>query len=158
MRVWRIASETAEYSADDVSGSGAYRTGGRWNSKNRHVLYCAESASLACLETLVHLGAWNLPLKRFLVAVDIPEALWKSRKAIDAESLPDAWNSFPAMQASTNFGDDWLKRKQSAVLVVPSAIVPEDAVILINPQHADSRRIKAEKVRVWRYDQRLMGN
>ena len=120
------------------------------------MLYCAESASLACLETLVHLGAWNLPLKRFLVAVDIPEALWKSRKAIDAESLPDAWNSFPAMQASTNFGDDWLKRKQSAVLVVPSAIVPEDAVILINPQHADSRRIKAVKLRVWQYDERLV--
>jgi RES domain-containing protein len=157
MRVWRIASETAEYSADDVSGLGAYRTGGRWNGKNRYVLYCAESASLACLETLVHLGVWNLPLKRYLVGIDIPDALWKSRKSINARTLPDGWNAFPAVQVSTNVGDDWLKRKQSAVLVVPSAIVPEDSIILINPQHPEASKIKAGKVRVWRYDQRLIG-
>ena len=56
MRVWRIASQSLAYSAKDLSGAGAKVTGGRWNSVGIPVLYCAETPSLACLETLVHLG------------------------------------------------------------------------------------------------------
>ena len=156
MRVWRIASETSEYAADDLTGLGAYKTGGRWNSKNHCVLYCADSPSLACLETLVHMGAWNLPLRRYLVAIDIPDMLWKARKSYHAKSLANDWDKVPVEPVSCQLGDVWLKRKQSVVLVVPSAIVPEDSVILINPLHTDAHKIKAEKVRVWQYDQRLI--
>jgi RES domain-containing protein len=156
MRVWRIASETSAYAADDLTGLGAYKTGGRWNSKNQYVLYCAQSPSLACLETLVHLHAGNLPLRRYLVAIDIPEMLWKARQSHSVQSLPTDWDKVPTEPVSCGLGDDWLKHKQSTVLAVPSAIVPEEAVILINPRHADARKIKAEKVRVWQYDQRLI--
>ena len=156
MRVWRIASETSEYAADDLSGMGAFKTGGHWNSKNRYVLYCADSPSLACLETLVHLGGWNLPLKRYLIAIDIPDSMWSKRETKAASMLPSGWNASPSKQASSALGDNWLKRKQSAVLVVPSATVPEDSVILLNPLHTDAHKIKAEKLRVWHYDQRLL--
>jgi RES domain-containing protein len=156
MRVWRIAAETPAYAADDLSGLGAYKTGGRWNSKSQYVLYCAQSPSLACLETLVHLHAGSLPLRRYLVAIDIPELVWKARQSYQAQSLAKGWDKVPAEPVSCQLGDDWLKHKKSAVLLVPSAIVPEDAVILINPQHPDTRKIKAQKVRVWQYDQRLV--
>ena len=121
------------------------------------MLYCADSPSLACLETLVHLGAGNLPLKRYLVAIDIADKLWNTRQITDLKSLPIAWNAFPAMQTSCNIGDDWLMRNDSGLLVVPSAIVPEDSVILLNPQHPDvKRQVKASKMRAWHYDQRLL--
>ena len=80
MRVWRIASQSLGYSAKDLSGTGAKITGGRWNSMGIPVLYCAESPSLACLETLVHLGTSDLPLQRYLVAIDIPDRIWKTRE------------------------------------------------------------------------------
>ena len=30
--VWRIAADTRDYPADDLSGAGAKATGGRWNA------------------------------------------------------------------------------------------------------------------------------
>jgi len=54
--------------ADDVSGKGAEKTGGRWNRKGAPILYCSSTIALACLETLVRLsGRDPLPLNRYLV-------------------------------------------------------------------------------------------
>jgi RES domain-containing protein len=156
MRVWRIATETPDYAADDLSGTGAKITGGRWNQRGVPVLYCSDTPSLACLETLVHLDVGGLPLYRFLVAIDIPEKVWKARTIATVPSLEAEWNTFPAGNASVDFGSQWVASNQSAVLVVPSAIVPEDNVILINPKHADISRIAATKVRRWTYDARLV--
>lgn len=74
MRVWRIATDTPDFVADDLAGTGARLTGGRWNRPGQPVLYCAASPALACLETLVHLGTGSLPMNRYLVAIDIPDA------------------------------------------------------------------------------------
>ena len=43
----------------------------------------------------------------------------------------------------------------SAVLRVPSVIVPEEYNVLINPLHPDSKAITAVKTRKWLYDPRL---
>ncbi|MHB1942747.1 MAG: RES family NAD+ phosphorylase [Acidiferrobacteraceae bacterium] len=156
MRVWRIAPDTPDYGADDRSGTGAKRTGGRWNRPGLPVLYCADTPSLACLETLVHLGAGSLPLNRYLVAVDIPDAVWVARQARSPSSLPAGWDAHPFGPVSLDLGDTWLKSNETAVLEVPSAIVPEDSVLLINPRHADSARIASSKIRRWTYDPRLL--
>ena len=58
--VYRIGTDTPDYEAHDLSGKGAGITGGRWNEKGVAVVYAAESRSLACLETLVHLAAGGL--------------------------------------------------------------------------------------------------
>jgi RES domain-containing protein len=52
-------------------------------------------------------------------------------------------------------GDAWLQEVETALLVVPSVIVPEESNVLINPVHADASSITATKVRPWLYDQRL---
>jgi RES domain-containing protein len=51
---WRIATDTPDYEADDLSGAGAKQTGGRWNERGLPLLYASESRALACLETVVH--------------------------------------------------------------------------------------------------------
>ena len=51
MKLWRIAAETRQYAADDLSGAGAARHPGRWNDVGEPVLYTAPSISLAVLET-----------------------------------------------------------------------------------------------------------
>lgn len=155
MRVWRIATDTPDYSADDLSGAGAKATGGRWNRAGRPVLYCASSTALACLETIVHLGSMGLPLNRYLVAIEIPDATWAAREIHAAYALPVGWDATPAGRVSLDFGDDWLKSLRTAVLEVPSSIAPEDGVILINPLHPDAASIKATKIRRWLYDPRL---
>ncbi|MDP4030290.1 MAG: RES family NAD+ phosphorylase [Gallionella sp.] len=156
MRVWRIATQAPDYAADDLSGAGAKITGGRWNQRGVPVLYCSDTPSLACLETLVHLDVGGLPLYRFLVAIDIPEKVWKVRTIATVQSLESGWDAFLAENASVDFGSQWAMSNKSAVLVVPSAIVPEDSVILLNPKHSDISRITATKVRRWTYDARLV--
>jgi RES domain-containing protein len=155
MRAWRIASDTPDYVADDLSGAGAKLTGGRWNRPGLAVLYCADTPSLACLETLVHLGAGGLPLNRYLVAIDVPDPVWGAREAQTVTSLAIGWDAYPAGKVSIDFGDEWLKSNRTAVMTVPSAIVPEDAVILINPLHPDAAGIVGSKTRRWLYDPRL---
>ncbi len=148
-RVWRIATDTPDYVADDLAGTGARLTDGRWNRPGLSVLYCACSPSLACIETLVHPGTGSLPMNRYLVAIDIRNAVWDSKMTETASSLPVGWDATPAGKVSLDFGDAWLSAGTSAVLTVPSVIVPEDAIILINPQHPDSTRLTATKLRRW---------
>jgi RES domain-containing protein len=156
MQIWRIAPDTPRYSAADLSGAGAKATGGRWNSKGNAVLYCSSSIALANLETVVHLTAGALPLNRYLVRIEIPDAVWAARQELTAQTAPDGWDALPADSVSIDFGDAWLENLVSVVLCVPSIIVPEEQNILINPAHPDARAIKASKLRRWQYDSRLV--
>ncbi len=155
MKAWRIAVDAETYEADDLSGTGAKTTGGRWNSIGVPVLYCSSTPSLACLETLAHLGTSSLPFNRFLVAIEIPDVIWNARKIEDVASLKVGWDACPTGRVSIAIGDSWLNSNLSAVLTVPSAIVPEEMVILINPAHVDAKQITAQKIRKWIYDPRL---
>ncbi len=156
MRVWRIATDTPTHTADDLRGLGAKVTGGRWNRAGLPVVYCAESISLAAMETLVHLGAGTLPLNRYLVSVEIPEAIWLRRQILPLQAAPVGWDALPTGKVSLDFGDGWLSLLASVVLVVPSIVVPEECNILINPQHPDATGLTATKLRKWRYDERLL--
>ena len=155
--VWRIATDARDYEADDLSGKGAEKSGGRWNRPGLPVVYCATNISLACLETLVHLRAGGLPLNRTLVRVDVPDSVWAARTELAIDALSIGWNVVPESKVSLDIGDAWLKRGHSAVLEVASAIVPEETIVLINPRHAQATQISAEKVRRWLYDGRLTG-
>ncbi|WP_235581396.1 MULTISPECIES: RES family NAD+ phosphorylase [unclassified Rhizobacter] len=154
-RLWRIATDAREYEADDLSGKGAEQTGGRWNRPGRPLVYAASTASLACLETVVHLNAGELPLNRFLVRIEVPAAVWQSRRLFAPADLPVGWSAIPEGKVSLDIGDAWLRTASSALLVVPSVIVPEECNVLINPLHADAAQIRAVKERPWTYDLRL---
>ncbi|MFC4161740.1 RES family NAD+ phosphorylase [Chitinimonas lacunae] len=153
--VWRIAADTPDYTADDLSGTGAKITGGRWNRTGVPMLYCAENVALACLETLVHLKASGLPLNRYLVRIDIPDPVWAAARKLTAESAPVGWDAMPVGKVSLDFGDAWAASLASAILLVPSVIVPDEQNILINPLHPDARQLSATKLRRWAYDSRV---
>jgi RES domain-containing protein len=156
VELWRIGTDTPGYTAEDMSGKGAELTGGRWNEKGVPVVYTASSRALACLETVVHFNAGGLPLNRYLVRVEVPDAVWAKALAYDQASAPVGWDAEPPGRESIRLGTDWLKSIGSALLIVPSVIVPEEVNILINPLHPDSAAIGATKVRKWTYDARLV--
>jgi RES domain-containing protein len=156
--VWRIATDTPDYTADDLTGAGAKASGGRWNRKGTAVVYASGSAALACLETLVHLGASALPLNRYLVRIEIPDEVFARRMVVD-ELAPAArrvgWDAEPAGKVSLDLGGAWAAGAGAAVLEVPSVILPEEANFLINPGHPDAAGIRAAKLRRFDYDRRL---
>ena len=154
--LWRIASDGPSWTSTDLSGEGARVTGGRWNSKGRPVLYASSSAALACLETVVHLaGGLPLPLNRSLVRIDVPDAVWDARDVWTATILATGWDAEPPGNESADLGDAWLAGRGACLLQLPSAIVPEEWNVLLNPLHSDAAAIAAVKVRAWRYDRRL---
>ncbi|MBW6399899.1 RES domain-containing protein [Roseomonas sp. HJA6] len=132
------------------SGIGAAMVGGRWNAVGVPVIYAASSKALSMLEVLVQGGDMAAP--RDAVAAIIPDTV-----AIEELSpLPEGWREIdsPAAMAA---GTEWAVSGRTAVLRVPSAIVPEEPNYLVNPAHPAAARIAVtDPVRV-EWDPRLFG-
>jgi RES domain-containing protein len=152
VRLWRIAAETREYAATDLSGAGAARHPGRWNDYKEAVVYCAPTIAMAVLETAAHVDDAGLPLNRYLVEIEVPDVVWARREEVDFAKLPPAWAAIPAGRASAKFGSDWLASLRSPILMVPSVIVLEERVSLINPGHPDASKIAAKVLRLFDYN------
>jgi RES domain-containing protein len=159
--LFRIASETPDYTADDLSGGGAAKTGGRWNSVGSPVVYCARNRALAYLETLVHLlpalkPGIPPPKNRCIIEIKVPNSVWAKRHVAQKDSkFPGDWNVHPAGKGSVDYGTAWLAAKTSALLVVPSVIVPQEENVLINPLHPDAKTILATNTGYWEFDHRF---
>ena len=59
------------------------------------MVYTATTRALACLETVVHLNAGGLPLNRYLVEIDAPDALMAAAIRFEAAALPSGWDDQP---------------------------------------------------------------
>jgi RES domain-containing protein len=156
--LWRIAADTRHHSADDLSGAGAARSPGRWNDDGQAVVYTAPTIALAVLETAAHIDDTGLPLNRFLVRLDVPDEVWQARQERSVAELPTAWAAIPAGRASVRVGADWLRSAQSPILLVPSVIVPEEPIALVNPAHPLVKKIAATIVRPLDYNRLFRGD
>ena len=150
--VFRVATETWSYPADDLSGGGAAVEPGRWNKRGESVLYTASSVALATLETAAHVNPAGLPLNKFLVEIFIPKKTWKRREFLDVNAIGPTWKAVPAGAASERAGSDWLRSLRSSLLLVPSVLAPEEHCILINPAHRDAKGLHAIVRRRMEYD------
>jgi RES domain-containing protein len=147
---WRIAKEKHAKSA--FSGEGARIFEGRWNSAGVRMVYCSEHLSLAALEILVHTQPVTIRDKFRVFRVSWDEAIMS---AIDLRKLPKGWNAQPPGPISKKIGDEWIASGRSAVLVVPSVIVPLEKTFLLNPKHRDFGKIKINDAGGFQLDQRL---
>lgn len=148
MIVYRLTS--AQYS-NDLSGNGAKLYGGRWNSFGLPALYTTEYISLAVLEMLVHVKAYQSPLNFKLITLEIPETA--SFASIDYKKMKKNWRDDLGYLQS--MGDAFLTERQSLVLKVPSAIVETENNFIINPAHRDLDKIKIRQSENFMFDKRL---
>ncbi len=152
MILWRIAAATRKYAADDLTGAGPARYPGRWNDEGQPVIYSAPTIAIAVLETAAHIDDSGLPLNRYLVQIEVPDKLWAARHLINVSKLPASWAAIPAGSVSVQAGAAWLRSMSTAIAQVPSVIVPEESAALINPLHADAKKISAKIVRLFEYN------
>jgi len=148
---WRIFHP--RHAATAFRGEGAARYGGRWNSKGVPLIYAAGSQSLAALELLVHLSSDEV-LAEFLIASLTFDASRMER--CNASLLPADWRTDPAPLALRAVGDEWFRQARSAVLQVPSALVPDEANYLVNPEHPHFARIKIGPSRPFQFGPRTL--
>ncbi len=150
---WRITKE--KYTAKAFDGEGARLQGGRWSSRGTRIIYTAGSQSLAILEILVHLQQSEFLSNYVVFELEFPEKLVE---VVDPAALPKNWRASPAPQAAMAIGDQWIRNGSSAVLRVPSVIVPSEYNHLINPAHKDFARIIIGRPKALDVDARLLKN
>lgn len=147
-QAWRIVKE--KHASTAFSGEGARLYGGRWNSPGTGVVYTSGSKALAALESLVHL---NPPVifKCVAIPIEFDDALVEKLTA-----LPLDWTEKPPPPANMEIGDLWAKAARSAVLELPSAIIPGEPNYLLNPAHPDFNKIAIGKPEPFSFDPRLL--
>jgi RES domain-containing protein len=138
MLAWRLCRRPHA----DISGEGARKFGGRWNSPGRAVVYLAEHPALAALEVRVHLDLPFdlLPADYVLLSVSVPDG-----------SIGDTTTATEPMAT----GNAWLAARETAALRVPSILVPHAFNILLNPLHPAAADATIASVEPFRFDPRL---
>jgi RES domain-containing protein len=148
MRLWRISNHAS------LSGDGGLYAAGRWHSRGRRIVYLADHPASALLEILVHLevATEDLPSHYQLLGVEVSEDV--ATTAVEERELPPDWRAQPALTRAR--GDGWIAEGTSALLRVPSAIVPAGMNFLLNPAHPDATRIGIPSAERAAFDPRLM--
>lgn len=150
MLAWRIAKAKR---ATDLSGQGAAIEGGRWNEAEVPAVYMGLSPAICCLETFVHQTSRpKIPMKITVFELPDEEILYCRPGAGD---LPDGWNAMPADRPSMSFGTAWLKGRQHLGLIVPSAVLPLERNIVLNPMHPAIANVRVVEVLDFKYDDRM---
>lgn len=139
--------------ANNLSGKGAEKSGGRWNSKGIALVYTSESRALCTTEIAVHTPLGNLPLDYMLITIEIPEDV--PIHEIVTTDIPANWKSFPHSHSTQEIGDNFVTECKYAVLKVPSVVVQGDFNFLINPAHEESSKIKSLSIESFDFDERL---
>ena len=153
IEAWRLAAPEHSRTVDDMlSGEGALRFGGRWNSPGRRAVYLGGSLALASLELLVHLRVPDVLRTYRKLRVRIPERLVSE---VDERGLPAGW-AMPGLHPVTQeIGDQWLGSGGSAVFRVPSAVVDGERNYILNPIHPGFAEIEAGGIEDFRFDARI---
>ena len=129
--------------------------GGRWNSPGTPVVYTSQSAALAALEMLVHLGRGSILAAYVLIPCTFDDPLISR---LERKRLPKNWRSYPAPPELQLIGDDWVKSGTSAVLEVPSAVIDTDSNYLLSSRHRDFKRIRVMERQPFEFDLRLLNS
>jgi RES domain-containing protein len=129
---------------------GGLKAPGRWHHPGLLVVYLANSPASALLEVCVHTSANDIPPEFDLLNVSGPDL---QIPALTVKNLPQDWAS--RMEVTRDLGTDWLRKRESVLLEVPSALVPETINYLFNPLHADASKFKIDNVYTYPFDSRL---
>ncbi len=147
MLVYRLGSR--RFPANDGTGASLY--GGRWNHKGTPLIYAAQSRALCALEILANAG--ELAGDYIVTPIEVSDNLPVVTQPV--ETLPPGWNAGQSTDETRNIGTEWAISMASAVLVVPSAVIPQEYNYLLNPRHPDFAKISFLSVEPFSFDDRL---
>lgn len=149
MIVYRLSKSA--YS-DDLSGKGAEKSGGRWNSKGVAMVYTSASRALCTAEVAVHVPLGIVPAGYELVTIEIPD---DSVTEAGIKDLPGDWQSFPHPGSTQKLGDRFVREGKFLVLKVPSVVVQGENNFLINPKHKSAAKVRVVSREPFMFDKRL---
>jgi RES domain-containing protein len=150
MVVYRVAN--AKYKDSTLSGIGAEKVGGRWNSVGTRAVYCSENISLALLEYYVHSDDIStLPKKILIAKIQFPDDLIIE----ELEEIPDTWKDYPYTSETAQVFTEFVKDRNKFALKVPSTIVGLESNIILNPLFKEFGKVEVVEFLELPIDQRL---
>ncbi len=138
-----------KYLDSAFDGEGARLYGGRWNSKGTPVIYTSNSLALCSLEIFIHLPSYRLLSDYIYMTVTFDSQL------ITKVSLINGWNDRPISKIAQTIGDQWINECHSAVLEVPSVLMPDGYNYLININHPEYNNMKIGDPQPLQFDTRF---
>jgi len=146
--LWRISEHAT------LDGGGGLNFSARWHTAGRTIVYCAPNPATALLEVLVHttIDIEDVPVSLQYLEIGAPDSL--AVEDVDMHALGQSWRT--DLVVSRRVGDEWLHSGRTALLRVPSVIVPATWNILINPRHPDSGHIQIIRTHSQSLDLRLL--
>jgi len=92
--------------------------------------------------------------KVMIIHISDEEHLYKQ---ILIKDLPKNWRSISAYSVLQNLGSSWYTNKESLILKIPSAIIPQEYNYIINTTHPDfSTKAKLIGTENYFWDARLL--
>jgi len=148
---WRLVKQRFAHVAFD--GEGARRYGGRWNSPGRPMVYLGGAPAIAALEVMAHNARASLLRQHFvIIEARIPVELVLD---LDPAALRGNWNDPADTDRTAAIGDAWLRSRSSVALRVPSAVLPLERNLLLNPLHGAFGAVRILEPRPFAFDPRL---
>jgi len=149
--VWRIVKN--RYASSAFDGEGARTFGGRWNSPGVPLVYTSGTRALCLLEVLAGLGSVRILPSYVLISATFDDALVLP---VSPDHLPQDWRRSPPSASTQRIGDVWADQRRSAVLRVPSVIVPDEHNYIVNPAHPDFKSVEVGPPEDISIDSRLL--
>lgn len=141
------------YADQALTGEGSRRRGSRWTRPGIAAVYAAETLSLAVLELYVQVAqqhARHIPLVYF--RIELPETV--SIEALRPQDLPESWNAYPYPETLQDLGTAWIRRGEALALYVPSAVVPTERNVILNPAHREFHKLRISTPQPFSLDER----
>lgn len=150
MLAFRIVKERHVLTA--FSGDGARVYGGRWNRPGVPMVYAAQTRALAALEALAHFAGAERRIAFVTFEIEVPDPLVMR---LAPEDLPAGWRSEEPPASTQDLGSEWQLRGDSVALRMPSALIPQEYCLLLNPEHPATRKVMVRYPEAFRFDGRL---
>jgi RES domain-containing protein len=141
------------YQDDPFSGKGGLYNKSRWASKGQLVGYASDHLATATLEKLAGVQRGDLMSEMVYARAEIDDAYTTT---LPREQLPANWNALPAPDGTRQLGDAWLDEKASAILSIPSVVLPESTNYVINAAHPDISHLEVATVQPLLLDHRIL--
>lgn len=151
IRAWRVTRRA--YAGAAFSGEGARLYGGRWGQRGIPLVYASATLSLSVLEVLTQVVSYADLADYVAIPVAFDEAL---HERLEVEGLPADWRALPAPASTKALGTAWARAMRSAVLRVPSVVLPSESNYLLNPAHPAFDRIELGAAQELDIDPRLL--
>jgi RES domain-containing protein len=151
LRLYRLTKSSFLH---DLSGEGARLYGGRWNRKGDAMLYFSEHLSLCVLELLTRIDYEFITKEYSFIEAEVPSSSIVNFSK--PESVSKIWRANPPASFTQDFGSAWIAESASLGMSVPSAVLPSELNILINPKHQLISKLKVIKSSPLDLDSRVL--